>query len=915
LSRAGGRRGGAASRGAAWRAFGTAPWRRAPLLLRRQPAVLAAVVFAGLILGAAAAAVPVFESSVASAAIATQIGQRCATTAGYNVTSAGPLTGPIGDDDAAGARGLDGLTLLGRRDAEIHRLGAAVPNLGAPSLTMSGPPVIMRSPTDQSRSANGRLMYRQGFLDHIQKLQAAGGNGVWLPSEAARFAGVRAGGRVDVVFNDRTVSALVAGIYQDLNRLPQTPFWCSQGPLIYQPGFGEEIPPPLILVDRDTLASLDRQLRQDRLNFTWELPLAGDLTLPGARATVAALDDFRAGLGAGPRLFRLTSGTSFVGANSPGVAVVNSELPFITQRSGGIVAAVSGAIGPVATAGIAVALLLVAAAGSYWVDRRRREVALLAAKGVGPVEIALKAALEMLLPAVVGVIAGWGLAVALVRTFGPSDLLDPAAPRAALARAAVALVGGLLLLAVAAALRVRAHTERGLGVRSGRLGRIPFEVAVLALAALAFQRLQSHRPPVATGTSVPRIDLLLLAFPLLFLTGMVGVAVQALGPVTRRLRTAGSHWPHAVYLASRRLASSSRLALLLLAAAAVSIGVLVYAATLTQSVRSTLDAKARVFLGSDVSMLLLDDVAPPPGVRGTTVARLDDGEVGGNRVDLLAIDRSSFEGAAFWDPSFSSRPLRSMLASLGPARAGGAVPVLAQERGVPTDGTIALFLPAQSRTVRIAYHVVDRVRTFPGVRANPLLVMDRRALSAYRVSAEYRLWARGDLGDVQAPAQRAGIATGFASSAADVLDASSFLAISWTFGFLQSFGVLTGLITVGGLLLYLETRQRARKATYVLIRRMGLSRAAHRLSVFTEVGATLVGGCLAGMALSLLAARLVYPRLDALPSVQPPPLLRTPVLALAATGAAVLLAAWLGAWTAQRSADRTNAAEVLRLAE
>ena len=877
--------------------------------------MLAAVVFAGLILGAAAAAVPVFESSVASAALVNQIAQRCATTAGYNVTSAGPLTGRTGDDDAPGARGLDGLALLARRDAEIHRLGAAVPNLGAPSLTVSGPPVIMRSPTDQSRFANGRLMYRQGFLDHVQKLQVAGGSGVWLPSEAAGFAGVRAGGRVDLVLNDRSVSARVAGIYRDLNRLAQTPFWCSQGPLIYQPGFGEEIPPPLILVDRDTLAALDRQLRQDRLNFTWELPLAGDLTLPQARATVGALDGFRRGLGEGPRLFWLTATASFVGANSPGVGFIHSELPFITQRSRGIVAAVSGAIGPVATAGIAVALLLVAAAGSYWVDRRRREVALLAAKGVGPAEIALKAALEILLPAVLGVVAGWALAVALVRTFGPSELLDPAAPRVALARAAVALVGGVLLLAVVAALRVRGQTERGLGVRSGRLGRIPFELAVLALAALAFQRLQSHRPPVATGTSVPRIDLLLLAFPLLFLTGMVGVAVRALGPVTRRLRTAGSRWPHAVYLASRRLASSSRLALLLLAAAAVSTGVLVYAATLTQSVRSTLDAKARVFLGSDVSMLLLDDVPPPPGVRGTTVARLDDGEVGGNRVDLLAIDRPSFERAVFWDPSFASRPLRSMLASLGPAPAGGAVPVLAQEHGLPTDGTIALFLPGQSRTVLIPYHVVDRVRTFPGVRANPLLVMDRRALGAHRVSAEYRLWARGDLAAAQAAAQRAGTATGIASSATDVLDASSFLAISWTFGFLQSFGVLTGLITVGGLLLYLETRQRARKVTYVLVRRMGLSRAAHRLSVFTEVGATLAGGCVAGMVLSLLAARLVYARLDALPTVQPPPLLRTPVLALAATGAAVLLAAWLGAWTAQWSADRTNAAEVLRLAE
>jgi hypothetical protein len=80
-----------------------------------------------------------------------------------------------------------------------------------------------------------------------------------------------------------------------------------------------------------------------------------------------------------------------------------------------------------------------------------------------------------------------------------------------------------------------------------------------------------------------------------------------------------------------------------------------------------------------------------------------------------------------------------------------------------------------------------------------------------------------------------------------------------------------------------------------------------------------VGPCSAGLAigvgLSYVAARLVYLRLDALPTVPPVPLLRTPVLALAGTAVAVLAVTWLAAWMARRSADRTNLAEVLRLAE
>ncbi len=905
---------GPAGLGGTWRVLATAPWRRAPLLLRRQPAVLSAVLLAGLILGAASAAVPLFESSVASAANAKQIAQRCPATVGYSLTTAGTLSGRIGDNDAPGARGLDATALLDRRQAVVEQAGARVPHLGAPLLTITGMPLTMSRPGGQSRSANGRLLYREGFADHIQKLQVAGGGGLWLASETAGFAGIRAGGRVELLLNDRRVTARVAGIYKDLNRLPVTDFWCSQRSLIYPPGFDGEIPPPPILGDRETMAALDRGLRQDRLIFTWELPLRGSLTLPQSLQTAGSLGGLRSALGTGPgAVFRLRSGQERF-ANEPGLLTVRSELPFVAQRSGGIMAAVRGAIVPVSTAGLAVALLLVAAAGSYWVDRRRREVALLVTKGISPAAIALKAGLEMALPAAAGALSGWGLAIVLVRAFGPSELLDASAPRAALARDGIALAGGVLLLGAVAALRVRAQTEQGIGLRSGLLAKVPFELGVLALAALAFKRLQAHRPPVASGTTVPSIDLLLLAFPLLFLTGMVGLGVRALAPPTRRLRTAGERWPHAVYLAARRLSSSSGLALLLLAAAALSVGVLVYAATLTLSVRSTLDAKARTFLGSDISMLLLDDVAPPPGLRATTVARMDRVDVGGAPVDVLAIDPSSFGRAAFWDSSFASAPLDSLLAAVGRVRPGEPAPTLALGR-LPSQGSISFIQPT-GRSVEVRYQVAGQVRTFPGTtHGNPTLVVDRRALGDLSGVAEYRLWARGDLATAQAAVQRAGIATGIASVADDVLEVTSFLAISWTFGFLQSFGVLTGLITIGGLLLYLETRQRARKATYVLIRRMGLSRAAHRLSVLVEVGATLVGGCALGMALSLVAARLVYPRLDALPDVSPSPLLRTPVAALAATGSTALLAAGLGAWTAQRSADRTNAAEVMRLAE
>src|SRR4029453_16615334 len=80
--------------------LGSAPWRRAPLLLRRSPAVLLAVLAAGLILGTAAAATPLFLTSVANAALTRQLADRCPPTYGLQVRAAGALGGPLTAEEA-----------------------------------------------------------------------------------------------------------------------------------------------------------------------------------------------------------------------------------------------------------------------------------------------------------------------------------------------------------------------------------------------------------------------------------------------------------------------------------------------------------------------------------------------------------------------------------------------------------------------------------------------------------------------------------------------------------------------------------------------------------------------------------------------------------------------------------------------
>ena len=92
---------------------------------------------------------------------------------------------------------------------------------------------------------------------------------------------------------------------------------------------------------------------------------------------------------------------------------------------------------------------------------------------------------------------------------------------------------------------------------------------------------------------------------------------------------------------------------------------------------------------------------------------------------------------------------------------------------------------------------------------------------------------------------------------AQVFDAADYLGITWTFGYLTALAGLVGLVSVGALLLYVETRQRTRVAAYALgapdgpvpghppALAAGRARAAARAGVRGRGGAEL-GGARAG---------------------------------------------------------------------
>jgi putative ABC transport system permease protein len=864
----------------------TAPWTRAFRLIWRHPAVVAGVIGGSAVLGAAAAAPALFVSSAANAAQATQVDARCAGTIGPTIDQAAP-TAPF--------------------DAAVRRVAAAEPALGTPIATFASTATAVTA--DERVPTRVTLLSRTGQLDHVTKLRGGGpAQGAWVTEQTARQLGLRPGSTLHFRSTDTTVP--VAGVYRDerhhLLAHPFDPYWCSQKQLIVPRGDYEDPPAPAVMVDQTTFRrlALATGARPDGLGPTgvWELPARVRQASDGARLS-RFYDRF-------PDLVDAELTKAHVPHETPGE--VRSALPFVEQRTTTLAENVRNAIAPVGIAGIVTALLLVGAAGAYWVDRRRDEVTMLAVRGVGPGAIGTKALIESLLASVAGAVAGFAVAVALVEGIGPSSVVDGVAVADAARRVAISLAIGLALLAIVAGAR-----SRSLGSRRTRrsrlpLGWLPWEAVPLLLAWWSHKRLEAMGTPVAQGTALPQVDLLALAFPLLFIVGTVAVAARLATATLRLLRDRGQHWPTWLFLAGRRLGASSHLAVILLAASATAVGVFVYAGTLTHTLDVTLDAKAQTARGSDVVLETVGPPKVPPEYRdrSTVVRTLIDTQLSAPQVDVLAVDPATFARGVLWDRTFADQSLDHLLASVDRPPSSKGVAAILINGGLPPGNRLDFVDP---RYPDLKIDPVATAKVFPGVsRTRPMVVVTTASIAELPNRPVEQVWIDGESDGVADGFTRAGNQIRFLTTTEGVLDQTSFLTVAWTFGFMQSLGVLVALITIGGLLLYLDTRQRSRRVSYAFLRRMGLSRRAHRRSIVAEVGLVLVGGTVLGAALACVAAALVYLDVDPVPTILPDPLLRFPSDLLLGVVVTSLVVAWFGGRVAQLSADRGNVAEVLR---
>jgi putative ABC transport system permease protein len=860
---------------------------RRPFVLLHFGAVFVAVAVATAILVAAAAGGPLFSSVTGTAAVATAIDGR--TESALVISKMGPITPDV----------------VALRDRAVSDAIGGMEDLGAPIETLIGSP--LRLEHRPGGDVHALVASKPDLAAHATLVAGSSGEpGIWLSESASETIGATVGDRVTLEGGGRSVEGIpVAAIY----RASRTdPYWA---PLFA----ATEAPRPteLVPIDREGFLRIETGLELAGTQ-AWTFPLtqtsAQGLSLDRA---IALGDQLRAmeRSSADPR-------TEF-GATLSDPDVSSPVTDAATAAEAGR-ALIASSTGTLAVTGGIVALLGVAAAGVYGVRRRRMEMRWLDARGITRGRLAAGATAESILPVAVGAIVGWIGTWLTVHSFGPASIIEPSAIEASLVGSAVASLLAIAVLASVTVTSGRRQARQGTTIAGERPSAPLWEVPALVLAAAALYEIGTRgTSAVSTAGGEVRVDRLVLLFPILFMAGCSGLAVRGLSRILPRARGTG-RWPTFLYLAARRVTSAPRAATILVAAAALAIGVVSYASSAVGTVRAVVRDKVYVDVGAEVSASMpAPALAPPPDtpITITNVFRIGDVPSGAGRVTVMGVDAGSFADVALWDGAFSSVPLPTLMDRIaGPAR--GPLPVIvvgANAAGAPTSVMLAGY------TVPLT--AVGTATAFPGQEQGPTVVVDadglRSILERHGASiglrgAHNETWARGDPMVARAFLLSSGADPASITTAADRLDTPAYRSLAWSFVFMELIAIVTGVIALIGVLLYLQARQRARDISYALMRRMGLSARTHRAAVIAEVSTLLAAAYVIGSLCALAAAALVYQRLDPLPGSPPGPVLVFPVGAAIGTAAVVVACAWLGGGWVQRRAAHAHVGRELRFA-
>ncbi|HEX4490344.1 MAG TPA: FtsX-like permease family protein [Acidimicrobiia bacterium] len=884
------------------------PWRRAPGRLLRAPSLFASIAVAALVLGIAAGSRPLFSSSAGTAALRSDVDQGCASDVGLRVQRQASTVSPAPATAGGALRpAVDvpvGTTTL---DADVAKLPALSPVV----ITVFGGTMRL-GPQGGASSASMQVLARTGFEHHVDVVHAVAAPGIWIPDTTARTLHLAAGDRVVLSDNFVATPLVVHAVFRDLAGGRRDRSWCSLQQAL--DGYGVAVPSPTGFLDRSTLLGVSSRAHMPAVEAWWEYaPDPAHWTVANATRTIPALEH----IAAATSNFTLPEGRVF----GLGTSSVDSESTLAHSDQASKTG--SATVGPVALGGAGVALLVLLVAAHTWLDRRRKEVVVLALRGAGPAALAMKGVLElappMLLGGAIGVVAG----DLLVRAVGPSSAIASHA-----VVSAAELVGAAVVVALAAIALVIWLGVRKIGLSpesvSARARLALWEPAVLAVAGAALYELSTRSGSPGSPSAGAHVDTLVLLFPVLLIAGCGGLLARA-AVRSDLARLAGPRRATSLWLGLRRVAAARARAVPLIAGATVAVGIVVFSACLASSLRATIRAKSTLGPGSAQAFSLVSarplPKSSPFGAYATEVTRTRENNNGGTdhaRADVLGLDPATFARGAFWERPFSSRSLSSLVRALAEHDHSG-VPALAIGDGLPDRFVLSLDAHHGTRSLSttLAVDVVARPHAFPGLgfeSDQPLVVIDRAALTKAGVTDTPEIWVNRTTPSIRSTLLAEGMPITSVVRASDFAPGDLAPQL-WALRYLQIIGLVAGIVSLCGLGLYFASIADRRRLGIAVARHVGVSRRATIGATMTEVGTMIGAAVIFGSVLSVVAIGIVFSHIDPAPQIPPAPLFRIDLVAVAICLAGAVLATLLLATLVERTATRRSLAEMLRRAD
>jgi putative ABC transport system permease protein len=780
---------------------------------------------------------PLYLSSVATAALQSELGRTCLADVGLKI-------------------GLDGV----QPDVNALLVSMAAP-LAAhtqPSvLTRVAPFISVVGSFPGATPFNAVLVYRDNQEKNLLRpVKSPRDNEVLAPEAMSPPRGTAPGDVLTLSAtyqpeaNRWTLVVKVADTYPLVPTRPESAYWCGLRDRFRPDALGNR-PPPVLFTTSTFLRTADIfqfaefELRPDPVGLT--------------RHDAAVLAD---------RFDEVVAAARGIKGFNEGVlgsaAIDGGPLRLVARHATTAETVVAGTMAPVRLVTLLSSLTLLGAATTLLARERRRELRLRLMKGESPWTLGLRIARRAASAVIIGTLAGGFCAWAAVKALGPATDLEPAAVHSAITALVLGSAVAFVVIACVAASRVRMFVDARPTRRS--LARfVPWELIAVAAAIAAFARLDRIGGIQQIGAVAKHGDFWAQCFPLLAIIAPLALAVRPTIALLRRWRLAGSRLPPSVLIGLRRSFAEPGVTAAVMLATALAAGSFTLAQLLTDSTQVMLSEKAAVFLGSDLSINTDQaTVLPPPlDAIGTVVSRTQ-ARSGSQSVDLLGIDRESFARAVHWRDDASDRSLDELIAALG-APTSGPAPAIVVGGKLPDVHLTSLT----NRPIEVA--PVATARWFPGLNNGAILVVvDKHELPDAGLTTGSEIWLRDPPRDVLAQLSQAGITVRSHRDLAQVFNVTSFLTVRWAYATLSTLSVLVGIVVILAQLLVLDARRQTRQASHVMTTRMGLTTPGEMIGLIAELGPALAIGAALGVGIGWVVSRLSVARLDTLRQLRPP---------------------------------------------